>query len=58
MASQAKNVGILAIEIYFPPTCIQQVRYLVLSINLCTTHKILNEILFFIYFSLWVLEMF
>nr|ATE62981.1 3-hydroxy-3-methylglutaryl-coenzyme A synthase [Jasminum sambac] len=24
MASQAKNVGILAIEIYFPPTCIQQ----------------------------------
>ncbi|KAK2985068.1 hypothetical protein RJ640_022946 [Escallonia rubra] len=24
MASQAKNVGILAMEIYFPPTCIQQ----------------------------------
>ncbi|CAI9784521.1 unnamed protein product [Fraxinus pennsylvanica] len=24
MASQAKNVGIIAIEIYFPPTCIQQ----------------------------------
>lgn len=24
----AKNVGILAMEIYFPPTCIQQVRYL------------------------------
>ncbi|PSR91525.1 Hydroxymethylglutaryl-CoA synthase [Actinidia chinensis var. chinensis] len=24
MASQQKNVGILAIEIYFPPTCVQQ----------------------------------
>ena len=26
MASQQKNVGILAIEIYFPPTCVQQVN--------------------------------
>ncbi|KAF5954477.1 hypothetical protein HYC85_007333 [Camellia sinensis] len=24
MASQQKNVGILAVEIYFPPTCVQQ----------------------------------
>ncbi|XP_052210281.1 hydroxymethylglutaryl-CoA synthase [Diospyros lotus] len=24
MASQLKNVGILAVEIYFPPTCVQQ----------------------------------
>ncbi|XP_074317268.1 hydroxymethylglutaryl-CoA synthase-like isoform X1 [Silene latifolia] len=24
MAAQAKNVGILAMEIYFPPTCVQQ----------------------------------
>lgn len=27
MASQQKNVGILAMEIYFPPACIQQVSF-------------------------------
>lgn len=27
MAAQQKNVGILAMEIYFPPTCIKQVKW-------------------------------
>jgi hypothetical protein len=30
----AKNVGILAVDIYFPPTCIQQVITLSLSLSL------------------------